>query len=141
MNRNPRLAFSSIAEEPKQLLRAIKDYEKEPLLTLEQACEPLFNIVDDLHDNIIISKKNTRNPAEGLTHDESASIHLCTMEWNESDDSLYGILNRTLRTPERKTLKPWFKYLKVFLTALFKLPHINIVSHSSLSSSFFFFFF
>jgi hypothetical protein len=119
---NPRLAFSPIAQEPKQLLKAIKGYEKEPLLSLEKACEPLLNILDELDENIIIAKKNCRQPADRLTPDESASIHLYTMEWDESNNSLYAVLNRTLRTPERQMLKPWFKYLKLFLTALFKLP-------------------
>jgi hypothetical protein len=119
---NPRLAFSPISEEPKQHLQAIKGYEKEPLLYLEKACEPLRSILGEFDDNILIAKKNSRQPADGLTPDESASIHLYTMEWDESDSSLYAVLNRTLRTPERQMLRPWFKYLKLFLTALFKLP-------------------
>ncbi len=119
---NPRLAFAPIAQEPKQLLKAIKGYEKEPLLSLEEACEPLHKILDELDENIVIAKKNCKRPADGLSQDESASIHLYTMEWEDSDDSLYAVLNRTLRTPERQMIKPWFKYLKLFLTALFKLP-------------------
>lgn len=119
---NPRLAFSLIDQEPEQLLKAIKGYEKEELVSLEQACEPLSHILDELEDNIHIAKNNSRKPADGLTQDESASIHLYTMEWHESKHSLYAVLNRTLRTPERQILRPWFKYLKLFLTALFKLP-------------------
>lgn len=124
---NPRLAFPAIAEEPQQLLKAIKGYEKEPLLCLEQACEPLFKILDELHDNIRIAIENSRNPPDGLSQDESASIHLYTMEWEDSNDSLYAVLNRTLRTPERQMLRPWFRYLKLFLTALFKLPYVILI--------------
>ena len=102
---NPRLAFAPIAQEPKQLLKAIKGYEKEPLLSLEEACEPLHKILDELDENIVIAKKNCKRPADGLSQDESASIHLYTMEWEESDDSLYAVLNRTLRTPERQMIK------------------------------------
>ncbi|CAF1452521.1 unnamed protein product [Adineta steineri] len=62
------------------------------------------------------------NPADKLTQDESASIHLYTMEWEEHDNSLYMKLNQTLRSVDRSKLIPWFKYLKFFLTAFFKLP-------------------
>jgi hypothetical protein len=122
MATNPRLAHPMIADEPKQLLQAIKGYEGEPLVSLERACEPLHEIIDELDRNIFIAKKNSEQPADGLTQDESASIHLYTMEWVVSRDSLYAVLDRTLRKPERQLLKPWFKYLKLFLTALFKLP-------------------
>lgn len=121
---NRRLASPPISQEPKQFLKAIRGYEKEPSLPLELACEPLRTLFDEteLDEHIQIAKLNCKNPADGLTQDESASIHLYTMEWNESSESLYAILNRTLRTPERNLLRPWFRYLKVFLTALFKLP-------------------
>jgi hypothetical protein len=119
---NPRLAYAPIAQEPKQLLKAIQGYEKEELVSLEEACEPLHRILDELHENIITAMKNSRKPADGLSQDESASIHLYTMEWDEPDQSLYAVLNRALRTPQRQILRPWFKYLKLFLTALFKLP-------------------
>ncbi|CAF1258282.1 unnamed protein product, partial [Rotaria sp. Silwood1] len=32
------------------------------------------------------------------------------------------VLNRTLRLADRIKLQPWFKYLKLFLTAFYKLP-------------------
>ncbi|CAF1222539.1 unnamed protein product [Rotaria sordida] len=63
-------------------------------------------------------------PKDGLTQDESASIYLYAMEWNETENSLYAILNRTLCLADRTQLRPWFRYLKLFLTALFKLPSI-----------------
>ncbi|CAF1250620.1 unnamed protein product [Rotaria magnacalcarata] len=48
------------------------------------------------------------------------------MEWDRVDNraevSLYQHLNRTLRQPDRSELRPWFDYLKLFLTALAKLP-------------------
>ncbi|CAF3896517.1 unnamed protein product, partial [Rotaria sp. Silwood1] len=36
--------------------------------------------------------------------------------------SLYELLNQALRTENRGELKTWFSYLKLFLTALHKLP-------------------
>ncbi|CAF2937347.1 unnamed protein product [Rotaria sp. Silwood2] len=63
-------------------------------------------------------------PADQLTVDESASIRLYTIEWEGSHRSLYSKLNRTLKTADCKELRPYFKYLKLFLTALVKLPCI-----------------
>jgi len=40
-------------------------------------------------------------------------------------ENLYAKLNRELRGINRQELKPWFRYLKLFLTALFKLPAVE----------------
>ncbi|CAF3813281.1 unnamed protein product, partial [Rotaria sp. Silwood1] len=122
---NPRLASAPIGQEPLQFLKAIKGYEKEPIVSLEQVCEPLHGILDELNENIQIAKMNCTRPSDGLTQDESAAIHIYTMEWDESESSLYAKLNRILRAPERRLLKPWFRYLKLFLTALYKLPSVD----------------
>lgn len=119
---NPRL-LSSIRDEPTQMLKAIMQYSKEPLVSLEAACEPLKDIIDkELKQNISIAKLNSRTPKDGLTPDESAAIHLYTMEWDVAENSVYAVLNRTLRDANRKKLIPWHKYLKLVLTAYFKLP-------------------
>jgi hypothetical protein len=123
-NPNPRF-LSNIKDEPTNILQPIAGYEREPLLPLEEACQSLYSFIDDLAQNIWISKHNCRNPEDGLTQDESASIHLYTMEWNDSQQSLYAKLNRALRGVNRQELKPWFRYLKLFLTALFKLPAVE----------------
>ncbi|CAF5170163.1 unnamed protein product, partial [Rotaria magnacalcarata] len=39
--------------------------------------------------------------------------------------SLYILLNESLRAENREQLKPWFSFLKLFLTALYKLPSKN----------------
>ena len=123
-NMNPRF-LSNIEDEPKNILQPIAGYEREPLLSLEDACIPLVSLVDDLQQNIWISKQNCRQPNDGLTRDESAAIHLYTMEWTDSSQSFYAKLNRVLRAANRQELKPWFRYLKLFLTALFKLPAVE----------------
>ncbi|CAF3620013.1 unnamed protein product [Rotaria sp. Silwood1] len=123
-NVNHRL-LASVRDEPKQMLQPISGYEEEPLLPLEEACKPLKNILDqELEQNIIIAKMNSEKPENGLTQDEAASIHLYTMEWKNGENSLYAVLNRTLRIADRSKLQPWFRYLKLFLTAFFKLPGI-----------------
>jgi hypothetical protein len=119
--RNPRYIMH-IRDEPRQMLRPIQGYAEKPLVTLEEACEPLQKYLSDLSRNVWIAKKNSRYPADGLTPDESAAIHLYTMEWK---DSLYIALNRHLREADRRSLLPWFLFLKLFLTALFKLPSVR----------------
>ena len=63
-------------------------------------------------------------PQDGLTIDESAAIRLYTIEWQKPHRSLYSMLNETLKTADRKALQPYFKYFKLFLTALVKLPSV-----------------
>ena len=118
--------LAGISDEPKQILQPITGYVHEPLLPLEEACEPLLPIVPRLVVNIWVAKQNSKQPADGLTQDESAAIRLYTMEWDTDPDeprgSLYAHLNRTLKQVDRTKLRPWFRYLKLFLTALAKLP-------------------
>ena len=115
--------LANFQDEPKQMLLPIKQYAKEPLVPLREACEPLRDIIDeDLSQNIEIALINSREGENGLTKQESAALHLYTMEWDVSERSLYAVLNRTLRAVDRKALIPWHKYLKLLLTAFFKLP-------------------
>jgi hypothetical protein len=113
------------SESPEILPTApIVGYAQEPLLSLADACVPLEDIVHDIFNYAATAFDSTSDvPADGLTRDESASIYLYTMEWNDGNRSLYSILNNTLKTADRKDLRPWFKYLKLFLTALVKIPY------------------
>ena len=117
--------ISGISDEPKKLLPPIFGYAREPLLSLEEACASLLHVVPRLPPHIWVAKENSKNPSDGLTQDESAAIHLYTMEWTadvvDSTGSLYIYLNRALRMADRTVLKPWFRYLKLLLTALAKL--------------------
>ncbi len=74
---------------------------------------------------VFTALQNAREPPDGLTTDESAAIHLYTIQWPDSYCSLYDCLNRTLRSEQRNELKPWFSYLKLILTALYKLPPLK----------------
>ena len=115
--------LSNFKDEPKRMLKSISHYDREPLVTLEEACKPLETILDDeLPENVKIAKINSKNTKHPLSADDSAAIHLYTMEWNERENSLYIILNQTLREPDRSKLRPWYRYMKLLLTALFKLP-------------------
>ena len=114
--------FSDVATEPHTILLPIDGHEKMPLVSLEEAVEPLVLLVRDVRRRAWVVKQRCGNPADSLTPDESAAIMLYTTEWEPTNDSLYFVLNSTLRTENRKKLKPWFLYLKLLLTALSHLP-------------------
>jgi hypothetical protein len=100
----------------------IDDYQHEPLVSLEEALHPLIGAIPDVVRYVQIAKYNFHDRGDGLTQDESASIFIFTMEWEPDETCLYRVLNETLRSEDRNKLKPWFPYLKLFLTALYKLP-------------------
>ncbi|CAF1278908.1 unnamed protein product [Didymodactylos carnosus] len=101
----------------------IVGYAEERLLPLSKACAPLTNIISDLSVYVDMALDETpEEPPDGLTIDESAAIRLYTIEWAEAHRSLYSMLNGALKRADREDLRPYFKYLKLFLTALAKLP-------------------
>ena len=119
---NPRLLVD-ILHESDQIFEPITGYEQEPLVSLEEACQPLQTILGtELKLYITVAKLNSKECKNGLTQDESASIYLYTMEWNETEKSLFAVFNQTLCTNDRSQLQPWLKYLKLFFTAFVKLP-------------------
>ncbi|CAF1242158.1 unnamed protein product [Didymodactylos carnosus] len=126
MKRN--LRYSDIQNEPKKMLLPVAGYQNMPLISLELAVKPLEHLMPQIQQHVWIAKQNCQEPtADGLTEDESASIQLYTMEWEPSSQCLYYLLNQTLRSEDRQQLKPWFSYLKLLLTALYKLPSVKCV--------------
>ncbi|CAF3133367.1 unnamed protein product [Rotaria sp. Silwood2] len=117
--------FSDISVELRTMLIPIKGYEKVPLVSLEEAIVPVVLLVRDVRRRANIMKQRCKNPANNLSPDEAASIMLYTAEWEPSTDSLYFILNSTLRKEDRTKLSSWFLYLKLLLTALTHLPPIG----------------
>lgn len=104
-------------------LTPLISYADEPLLPLFKACVPLADIIYNISSYVQMALEETpEQPADGLTIDESAAIRLYTMEWEEPHRSLYLMLNHTLKQDNREILRPYFKYLKLLLTALVKLP-------------------
>lgn len=107
-------------------LSPVYGYHSQKLLSLEKALESLVPQIDELPRYIKIAKRYCHHPSEhGLTQDESAAIYIYTMEWDET--SLYRVLNNALRSENREELKIWFPYLKLFDTALNKLPTVREV--------------
>ncbi|CAF0758740.1 unnamed protein product [Adineta steineri] len=116
------LRFADLGVLPKRMLAPIEGYENEPLVSLEDAVKPLVDIVPKVQRNVCIVKQNCQEPEDGLTSDESASIMLYTYESTPQEHSLYVILNTALRSEQRQRLVPWFRYLRLVLTALARLP-------------------
>ncbi|CAF1377463.1 unnamed protein product, partial [Rotaria sp. Silwood1] len=118
------LRLTDIAEEPSEFLMPISGYEKMPLVSLEEAVEPLVPILPVVKSYAHAAKQKSKKTADNLTPDESASIMLYSMGWEPLEECLYFALNATLRSTNRAKLKPWFLYLRLFLTALFRLPSV-----------------
>ena len=98
-------------------------YADEPILPLSKACVPLNSILHNVSFYVQMALEETpEKPPDGLTIDESAAIRLYTIEWEEPHRSLYSMLNYTLTEADRQNVRPYLKYLKLFLTALVKLP-------------------
>lgn len=115
--------ISDLTEEPRGMLMPIQGYERKPLVSLEEAIEPIVEYVPDIKRMAYIAKMKCQNPPlDDLSIDESASLILYSMEWHPNEESLYYVLNATLRSEDRKTLIPWFLYLKLILTAFARLP-------------------
>jgi hypothetical protein len=107
-------------------LPPVYGYHGQKLVSLEKALELIQPEINELPRYIKIAKRYCYFPSKhNLTHDESASIYIYTMEWG--DDTLYRILNKALRSENRLALKIWFPYLKLFDTALNKLPPVKEV--------------
>jgi hypothetical protein len=119
--------FVDAGKEPTKALIPIEGYEEKPLVSLKEAVAPIEPPIHNLKTMVWTAERNCDDPLDGLTCDESASIHLYTMEWSGNHDSLYTLLNQKLRSERRNELKSWFLYLKLFFTALYKLPSIKKV--------------
>ena len=108
---------------------SIIGFAQEELLPLAEACAPLGNILHNLPFYVDMALRETSSePPEGLTIDESAAIRLYTIEWEKPHRSLYSQLNHTLKWCPRSELLPFYKYLKLFLTALVKIPPLPMLT-------------
>ncbi|CAF1417801.1 unnamed protein product [Adineta ricciae] len=92
-------------------------YEDSPLQTLEESVKELVPFVSNITDYVATAKNECKRHSFLLTLDESAAILLYTMP-----KPFFSLLNESLRAENRDALKPWFPFLKLFMTALRKLP-------------------
>jgi hypothetical protein len=118
---SPKQSFTNIGLSTSNPLRLIEGYEREPLVSLEEALKPFYDNIDRLSDYIKQAKTKCHYPSEhNLTRDESAAIYIYTMRWGEG--CLYDRLLAAWASEKPSELKPWLKYFKLFRTALNKLP-------------------
>ena len=122
----PTVTTTNVIKEVEVGFSPIIGYAQEPLLPLSEACFPLTDFFHDLQFYVKMALDETpHEPSDGLTIDESAAIRLYTIEWPQPHPSLYSMLNRALRNTNREELWPYSKYMKLFLTALAKLPCVS----------------
>ena len=99
------------------------NYIDYPLLPLMIALESFLSTINRLYHRIELSKDcRHKSSAYNLTEDESAAIYLYTEE--EDEESLHILLNKALQSRNQLIIEPWYGYLKLFNTALEKLPTI-----------------
>ncbi|CAM4839313.1 unnamed protein product [Rotaria magnacalcarata] len=127
LEKNIHRRYWDIGTLPTQVLLPVTGYNDSPLVSLHQAMEPVREFLDDIDVKIAVAKANTQRHLGILSSDEAAAIQLYTMESMPLERCVYFILNKTLRTANRRGLVPWFPYLKLLLTALWKLPSVRSI--------------
>ncbi|CAF3703444.1 unnamed protein product [Rotaria socialis] len=100
------------------IMPAIDGYLDAPQVSLEEAVEPVVDIIPNIIFHAQYAKRQCSHPLDALTPDESGCIYLYTME----NVGLYKKLNEAIQDKRRHALKRWFRYLKLFHVSLNKLP-------------------
>jgi hypothetical protein len=96
----------------------IYGYQNQQIMTLEKAVQSIANEIPNVSDYVRQAKSGLKGRGTNmLTEDESAAIYLYTMP-----TYIFSTLNRHLGAMDKNAVKPWFPYLKLFITALNKLP-------------------
>ncbi len=109
--------MNSIVSELQEANRnPIFGYQDLPVMSLEEAVQSIVPFVPHVMSHAKTAKEHCRQNTM-LTVNESAAIYLYTIP-----NSVYENLNKTLRAENPHALKPWFAFLKLFITAVGKLP-------------------
>lgn len=118
--------FSDIEDESLQRLPPIRGFEKEELVSIQEAIKSLQEIVPDIKQMLHIVSDDIKLQ-HGLTVDEHLALRLYTLEWPKQNESVYTVLNKALRDPKRAaSLPPWFQFLALILTGFSKLPKTDM---------------
>jgi hypothetical protein len=115
--RSNRYVNENVSELQEANRSPIYGYKNQIIMTLEEAVETIIPFVNDIVKHVNDAKQKCNRDSSLLTWDESAAIYLYTMS-----SSFFSCLNNTLRAENRYALKPWFAFLKLFMSALDKLP-------------------
>lgn len=113
--------FGHIGISSQNTAKLIEGYEKEPVVSLEEALEPFHGQIDQLPERIKEAKTKCYYPSKHqLTRDESAAIYIYSMNWRETN--VHDKLQAALKSGNQAEAKRWFKFLKLYKSALDKLP-------------------
>ena len=108
----------------------ISGYQHLPIVSLEQSVEKIVPFVPDVKNLVNRATEHCRKGPR-LSDNESAAIYLYTME-----TSFYKILNQALRAKNPQSLEPWLMFLKLFISALDKLPSLPIIVWQGITDNF-----
>jgi hypothetical protein len=114
--------ITDFTDEPEKMSTLIHRLMDQPLLSLTESLKEVTVIIPNLDKHIEYAVARSKNPADGLTSNESAAIYIYTMNWKPSESTLCRLLNKDLRSESHNALKKWYPYLKLLLHALNKLP-------------------
>ncbi|CAF1301717.1 unnamed protein product [Didymodactylos carnosus] len=114
--RSRRFVNNYIRELQQDSWNPISGYKDRDVKSLEVAVESIDRCVDKVRVYVEEAKRDCTKTAQ-LTINESAAIYLYTM-----NTPFYEKLNEALRAENPPALEPWFDFLKLFITALAKLP-------------------
>ncbi len=74
--------FTDLGDEPVDcLLSTIQGYENKSLLSLIETVKAISSFFYEIEDYVDVALHNCHNPPDGLTKEESASIHLYMMQF------------------------------------------------------------
>ena len=105
-------------------------YRNLTVTTLDEAIKNVVLYVPGVEAYVDTARKKCYKINTQLTLDESAAIYLYTMP-----TPFHSKLNDTLRAEDRHQLEPWLAFLKLFITALGKLPSLAITVWRGVSSN------
>ena len=108
----------------------ISGYQHLPIVSLEQSVEKIVPVVPDVRNLVNRAIEFCRKDPQ-LTINESAAVYLYTM-----DASFYKTLNWIPRAQNSQALEPWFMFLKLFISALEKLPSLPITVWRGITDNF-----
>ena len=115
--RSDRYVNKTVSELQQANRSPIHGYENQDVMALEKAVEKIIPFIDGIAKYVDDAIQKCNRNSNILTWDESVAIYLYTMS-----TPFFSYLNESLRAENRYALKPWFAFLKLFMTALEKLP-------------------
>jgi uracil DNA glycosylase len=113
--------LSGAADEVLEAIPPITGILAEPVRSLADATRDLERALPGLARLVAHTLGYAdRQAAAGLSRDEIAALHLYTLA-----SAFYKQLNAALRAPDRRAITPYRAYLRLFLSALARLPRTN----------------